>query len=181
MRPSLFWAALGVACLIGLIPLFLPKAQVPPKEHTEEVEPYSVRGRVLARKNYHFDALSRYVPTDLALAWGLLTAPENYHELTVEQGGRRFWWYASKELLNRLSHPEIEALCANTHIVPSSKEIAETAANLKPGDLIFLEGSLINLTLPDGTLAKTSTTRHDRGDGACEIVLVKRLVKLENP
>lgn len=50
---------------------------------------------------------------------------------------------------------------------------------VKEKDLVYLEGLLVDLQVVDGTRTghvKTSLSREDTGDGACEMLYVERLM-----
>jgi len=47
---------------------------------------------------------------------------------------------------------------------------------VREGDIVHLEGELIEAHGKDGSVWRSSTTRSDSGDGACEVVYVRSLV-----
>jgi len=50
----------------------------------------------------------------------------------------------------------------------------ERVPPLDPGDLVTLEGELVDVTGPAGRFA-TSLSREDIGNGACEVVFVEKV------
>ncbi len=80
---------------------------------------------------------------------------------------------------------------SNNHILTDSREIEKKIMSVRPGDQILIRGFLCDYRLvkpvnkkgflwmgkrsckPHKTYRKTSITRDDRGDGACEIIYVK--------
>ena len=169
---------LAIVILCGLTGC--QKAKSPFGPNIEEIQPYQVRALVLGKKNYRMDELASEVPTDLALGWGPLENPALAGQLQTGQANRRFWWLATKGLLKQTTEAEIIAHTANTHIIPANPEIQKAVASLRPGDKIYLQGSLVNLTLPNGQKIRTSLSRTDTGDGACEIFYVRKLTKIPN-
>ena len=68
---------------------------------------------------------------------------------------------------------------ANTHLIPASDNIRKAMRFARKGDTVKLDGYLVNVeALKDGTIKSTwhsSTSREDKGNGACEILYVKNL------
>ena len=60
------------------------------------------------------------------------------------------------------------------HLVAATKEVAEEIKNVRWGDIIHMEGYLINITGDDGWYWNSSLSRSDTGDGACELVWVEK-------
>ena len=63
---------------------------------------------------------------------------------------------------------------ANTHLIPSTPELAAYLEHVKAGDLLFLEGLLVDVALAGTFPLKTSLFRDDIGNGACEILYVEK-------
>jgi hypothetical protein len=61
------------------------------------------------------------------------------------------------------------------HMIPADEAVLKTLRNVRRGDLISLDGYLVSVTGPGGWRWDTSLTRTDTGNGACEIVWVKRI------
>jgi hypothetical protein len=64
---------------------------------------------------------------------------------------------------------------ANTHLVPGSSRVASALARVRRGDVVRLEGDLVDIDGPDGFAWKTSLSRTDTGAGACETLYVRAL------
>ena len=47
---------------------------------------------------------------------------------------------------------------------------------MRPGDVVRIDGQLIEARRDDGSVWRSSMTRDDSGDGACEVVYVRSLV-----
>jgi hypothetical protein len=79
--------------------------------------------------------------------------------------------------VRRLSVPraEVERNSANMHMIPSTGEIKKRLKSLRRGSLIECRGYLVEVTAPGGWEWKSSLSRNDTGDGACEVVWVKEL------
>jgi hypothetical protein len=79
----------------------------------------------------------------------------------------------------RLPAPEqdIAAHSANMHMVPSTAELESRLRTITPGDLVDIRGYLVEIKLPNGGIWRSSLTRTDTGNGACELVWVDQLTK----
>jgi len=63
--------------------------------------------------------------------------------------------------------------CANHHLIASSSAIRETLERIRPGHRVLLEGQLVDVDVA-GHVMRTSLSRTDKGDGACEVLFVTR-------
>ena len=69
--------------------------------------------------------------------------------------------------------PAVSSHSANTHLIPASGRIASALAHVRRGDVVRLEGDLVDVAGPDGFVWKTSLSRTDTGPGACETLYVR--------
>ena len=67
---------------------------------------------------------------------------------------------------------EINAHAANMHMVPSTPELADRLRAINRGDLVDIRGYLVEIKFADGGIWRSSLTRTDTGNGACELVWV---------
>lgn len=65
---------------------------------------------------------------------------------------------------------------SNNHILPDDLYVARVLSQVGIGDQIYLKGYLVDYHV-DGRegLRKTSTTREDTGNGACEVIYLKEI------
>jgi hypothetical protein len=131
---------------------------------------YQVTARVLAREPYHFDSMSDLVPEDLALGWGPMSDNRVLKTMEISQGNRFYYWRSSAA--TPIARDAIIAHSANTHVIPQSPAIARQLERLRPGDVVTLQGELVDGVRNDGRWIKTSLVRTDTGAGACEVMLV---------
>jgi hypothetical protein len=61
------------------------------------------------------------------------------------------------------------------HIVPANEAVEEALGSIRRGQIIGLTGYLIAVRSDDGWHWRSSLSRTDSGDGACEVVWVERL------
>ena len=134
-----------------------------------------VTARVLAGERYHFDRLADLVPRDLALGWGVMSDSAVLEQLTISQSGRFYFWRT-----NAPTPPVpldlITASSANMHLIPANRSVARIIDRARVGQVITLQGRLVDVRAPDGGQLKTSMTRDDSGAGACEIIFVENAV-----
>jgi hypothetical protein len=131
---------------------------------------YQVTARVLAREPYRFDSMADLVPEDLALGWGPMSDNRVLNTMEISQGNRFYYWRSSAA--TPIAREVIISHSANTHVIPQSPAIARQLARLRPGDVVTLQGELVDGVRNDGRWIKTSMVRTDTGAGACEVMLV---------
>lgn len=133
---------------------------------------FSLTARVLSRENYHLDAGSDLSPTDLAFGWGRMSDSAVLRHIGISQGGRFYYWSTRAFPIPRR---EIETHSANMHIMPANKLVAYELKRVKVGDVVTLDGLLVEADKAGGWRWHSSMTRNDTGDGACEVVYVEDL------
>lgn len=139
---------------------------------------YSISAKVQGIKAYD-DAMGEVVPYDLLLAWGMLAEDEVDGSMTWEQSNRRGTVSGSLNDAGR----EIDAgyvitHVSNSHVIAANQSIASAFDKIKPGDIIRIDGRLVDIRMVDDNQVYTvnsSKSRTDQGDGACEIIYVERI------
>jgi hypothetical protein len=131
---------------------------------------YQVTARVLAREEYHFDALSDLIPEDLALGWGPMSDSRVLRTIEISQSNRFYYWRAKTG--TPIGRDAIISHSANTHVIPQNSLVARQLARLRPGEVVTLSGELVDGIRKDGRRINTSMVRNDTGAGACEVMLV---------
>lgn len=136
------------------------------------LQEFQLEARILAREDYYLDRGAKLSPTDLALGWGPMANPEVLRHISISQGNRWYFWRAEQLPIERR---QIETHSANMHLIPATPEVAQTLAQLKPGQQIRLQGQLVSVEGDDGYRWVSSLSREDTGDGACELIWVEQL------
>ena len=136
---------------------------------------FSVEARVLHRKNYR-DQGAKLAPTDIAIGWGRMSDQDVLNRLTISQS-MRFYWYEF-QLPPPIPLEEIVRQSTNLHIIPADRAIERTCKSLRIGELIRLEGQLVEATGSGIGIWRSSLRRDDTGKGACELLLVESVTKL---
>lgn len=137
------------------------------------LEPYAGTFRVLSRENYNIGETAKISPVDFALGWGKMADPNVYKQISIRQSNR--WYYWRYENTPPIPHREIETQSANTHLIPATQAIAEQLAKIDRDDLIQLKGHLVEVTGENGFVWRSSLSREDTGNGACELMLVEEV------
>jgi hypothetical protein len=130
---------------------------------------FKLEARVFGKERYWFDRAADLSPVDLALGWGPMSDQKVLDQLDITQGGRRYFFWTRRP---PLPVQQLSACSANMHIVPANEEVAEALDNVRRGDIIALQGYLIAVRANDGWHWRSSLSRTDSGDGACEVVWV---------
>lgn len=133
---------------------------------------FSLTARVLSRENYRFDAESDLSPTDLAFGWGRMSDTAVLQHLKIGQGGRFYYWSTQQF---PIPQREIETHSANMHMLPANALVAYELKRVRAGDVVTLDGLLVEADKAGGWRWRSSMTRNDTGDGACEVVYVESL------
>jgi hypothetical protein len=76
---------------------------------------------------------------------------------------------------------EVISHSANTHVIPANSAVRSQLASLRVGQVVRLTGLLVDAVRADGRYIRTSLTRDDSGAGACEVMLVQRVVVEGSP
>ena len=133
---------------------------------------FSAEVRVLGRERYRLGDLADVSPLDIAVGWGPMSDSAVLADIDIWQSGRFYFWHYDDE--PPISTYEIERHSANWHLVPANDAVWRKLNRLRVGDVVKLDGMLVNLENPDGATMATSLRRDDTGAGACEIIYVER-------
>lgn len=130
---------------------------------------YDVAARVGATERYRMGASGALIPWDFVLTWGAATKEPAWSRISYLQTGRFYNWRSD----DTLDPGYVASHTANTHLIPASGRVASALAHVRRGDVVRLEGDLVDVDGPDGFVWKTSLTRTDTGPGACETLYVR--------
>lgn len=138
---------------------------------------FSLDARILHRKVYRYDRESKLAPVDLAVGWGPMSDQAVLDRMEITQS-TRFYWY-QYQLPPPIPREQIVSHSTNVHVIPATPAIAAFCKSLRSGDLIHLEGELVEATGPEIGAWRSSLSRTDSGNGACELMLVEECSKLD--
>jgi hypothetical protein len=144
--------------------------------HLEPLARFALDARVLHRKIYRYDQQAALVPVDLAVGWGAMSDQAVLDQLEISQSARFFWYEWQHQ--PPIPRSEIVSHATNLHLIPSTPTIASRCKSLRTGELIHLDGVLVQATGPGIGTWRSSLSRTDDGNGACELVWVEELEDL---
>jgi hypothetical protein len=134
---------------------------------------FELRARVLSREDYRWDAGADLAPVDLALGWGSMSDQAVLDRIEVSQGAR--WYHTRYEYPAPLPDRDIIRQSGNMHLVPASTAILARLKEIRRGDVVWLRGYLVDADHESGFRWRTSLSREDTGDGACELFYIERI------
>jgi len=135
---------------------------------------FEIQARVLSTRNYYLGHESDLSPLDLALGWGVMSDQAVLDRIKISQSSR--WYRARWDFPAPLSEQQFIANSSNMHMIPARKGIKDSLKELRSGDLVTLNGYLVDVDHDSGWRWRTSLSRTDTGSGACEIVYVESLM-----
>ena len=114
---------------------------------------------------------------DICVLWGSNVSNNNYQRMNFSSGDFICYYqypYGVHFQGNELS---------NNHLLSDNETVRETIRQAHIGDQIHLRGKLVNYNWQShpGWVRRTSTTRNDTGNGACEVVFVNDFEILRSP
>jgi hypothetical protein len=131
---------------------------------------FELVARVLSRKDYSWSADSGLIPLDLALGWGRMSDSAVLAKIDISQSGRFYYWHVNEFPIPRR---EIERSSANMHLIPADAGLKRQLDQVREGQLVHIEGFLVDASRAGGWHWNTSMTRDDTGAGACELIYVE--------
>jgi hypothetical protein len=180
VEPGLAAAEPEQSALEGAAPIELEA-----KGHRITLHPrasYRITGYAAETSRELLDEWDFAVPMDLALVWGPVADPTVLRHLKFHLSGRYVsYWYDGQT--PRAAVGALPSHVANHHLIPASDEVADVLADVRIGDLVRLQGKLVDLEIRDPAArlvfkARTSLTRTDVGSGACEVFYVEAAERL---
>lgn len=131
---------------------------------------YDISARVLSIETYRMDDGAKLSPVDFAVGWGPMSDSAVLEHFRITQGARFFTLYPDQAAIDLAT-----ALrgSANMHLIPASARIRDMLAKVRRGNVVRLDGFLVNVSGPNGYTWNSSLTRDDTGAGACELFYVE--------
>ncbi|MCB0413354.1 MAG: hypothetical protein KDD50_03415 [Bdellovibrionales bacterium] len=149
------------------------------KAHEYTVEPlydYTLNGLVVSMNE--FEGSRGFVHSlweddlnvaDLCVVWGKNVNAEILNAFNFSNGSFTCYFSTNNsQLFNQFNQEKL----SNNHLLAVNEDIREKLVKLKIGDQIQIQGWLSKYSHSGGFKRGTSTTRTDKGDGACETIYV---------
>ncbi|MEO1335444.1 MAG: hypothetical protein AAFV29_07355, partial [Myxococcota bacterium] len=117
------------------------------------------------------DPWSNVAGLDIAFGWGPVASPTVLRAMQFHLKRRyvSVRWNGAMPL----GQHEVMHHLANHHLIAADADVAARLATIRPGDLVTLTGDLVDLKVRGQTM-RTSLSRKDTGNGACEVMYVER-------
>ena len=142
----------------------------------EPLTTFEAQARVLSKKRYRLGRESELSPIDLALGWGVMSDESVLNHFSISQSNRWYWWrYKTLPITKQ----EVIHNSANMHMVPADDLVKRELLRIQEGHVVRIKGYLIEARAEDGWRWRSSLSRSDSGDHACELVWVKDVEILE--
>jgi hypothetical protein len=133
---------------------------------------FDVEARVLSVEKYRTDDGARLSPIDFALSWGLMSDSAVLEHFRINQGARFFTIYPDE---NAIDMKVALLSAANMHLIPASGTLESELKRVRPGNIVHLRGQLVSALGPNNFTWRSSLTRTDTGNGACELFYVESM------
>ena len=138
----------------------------------QPLQNFQIEARVLASERYRTGREADLSPVDLALGWGPMSDSAVLDKIRISQSSRFYYWHVDEFPIPR---QDIERSSANMHMIPADDALANRLKSLRAGQVVRIEGWLVEARGRDGWRWRSSLTRDDTGAGACEVVFVRDL------
>lgn len=134
---------------------------------------FAFEARVLLVSRYRFDQESALSPYDLGIGWGPMSDTAVIEQLGLTQSSRFMYWRWRDA--PPIPEAEITRSAANIHVIPANSVVERQIAALRPGQIVAAKGVLVEATRDDGWRWRSSLSRDDGGNGACELMYVESI------
>jgi hypothetical protein len=166
--------------LVAQTPVQTPLAAAAPRHmrngySIEVLERFDIAARVLGVARYRLDREAELSPVDLALGWGPMSDSDVLRHVQITQGNRFYYWRVQHFPIPR---KQIETHSANMHLIPADENVGAALSAVRRGQVVHIEGYLVEVRAADGWRWRSSLTREDTGAGACEVVWVEKLSEI---
>jgi len=135
---------------------------------------FEIRARVLSKEPYYLGRTADLAPIDLALGWGAMSDSAVLSQIEISQSAR--WYRTRYDLPPPIADKQIIFNSSNMHMIPARKDIERSLKKLREGDIVLIKGYLVDVDHDSGWYWRSSMSRLDTGDGACELVYVESLI-----
>ncbi len=128
---------------------------------------FSLTAKVLAAERYYFDRHANVSTLDIVVGWFNLSNDLILADIQFSQSNRDYQWQSNSTMVD---NQEILRTTSNVHLIPANEEIAQQLKQLKIGQVVHLEGTLVDVENPSGWNWKTSLSPIDTGKHSSEIL-----------
>lgn len=133
---------------------------------------FDIEARVLSVEKYRTDGGASLSPIDFALGWGPMSDSAVLDHFRIRQGARFFTIYPDEQAID-MKLALVSA--ANMHLIPASGTLGDELKRVRPGNIVHMRGQLVSALGPNNFTWRSSLTRKDTGNGACELFYVEEI------
>lgn len=133
---------------------------------------FDITARVILKKRYWFGRATDLSPVDLVLGWGPMSDGAILKHFEFDQTDRFYYWSTRHLVVPR---DVVQSHTANMHMIPANPGIEKELTSLRRGNIVRIKGYLVEASSPDGWRWRSSLTREDTGNGACEVIWVESI------
>lgn len=167
--------------LIPSTPQMEKISQMPPWSYQSKAKKYTLT----ARKSYAAEARvlsvnreygdSMIGPLDIVIGWGPMSDQKVLDQIKIWQDNTRHWYCSPRGSDWPIPRQEVALHAVNTHIIPASPEIENQLKEIRKGDLIDIQGYLVDVSGEGGFSWRTSVDPMGFGEHSCKIIWVERI------
>ena len=136
----------------------------------EPLAAYTIEARILGTERYRLGREAEISPVDFAVGWGAMSDSAVLRQIDITQSSRFYFWRVQQF---PIPQQEIESHSANMHMIPANAAVARKLNQVRPGHIVRLRGYLVAVSADDGWQWRSSLSRTDTGNGACELMWVE--------
>lgn len=137
---------------------------------------FDVEARIIDAEHYYLDRKAWLSPMDIVIGWNNLSDESVYQLVDFSLSDRQYSW---KNNSPTVDNDEIKRSTANISIIPADNTIADQLDMLKIGQVVQLQGHLVDVERTMHWKWKTSLSREDSGAKAGEVLFLESLEIVE--
>lgn len=132
----------------------------------------SAQVRIIKKEAYYFDSRSKLSPLDLLIGWGELSDERNLDNIRFHLSKRYFNYTTIKPTIQL---DKILEQISLWHIVPSSELVEEEIKKLREGNIVQLEGYIVDIESKVGIEWKSEIKKLNNSQLPNTIVFVTKI------
>jgi hypothetical protein len=138
---------------------------------------YRIQARVLMSERYWMGREAKLSPIDLTLGWRRMSDQAVLDRISFTRQRRAYAYRPKDSDQWPIPAAEIMSHSANMHLIPATPEVDDALKSFRAGDIVDLRGELVEVSAADGWRWRSSLTRTDDGQGACELMWVREAAR----
>lgn len=137
---------------------------------------YKLDSRILAKARYYMGQETDLSKYDLAVGWQAMSDSRVLNALSISQGGR---WYEYSWSGEPPADPgTMSAYSKNMHMIPANPDSEKALDRVVVGDLVKMEGQLVECKDSSGWTWTSSTDDNATGAHSCKVFWLESMSKL---